>query len=269
MYEYDLKRMKDLLYNFYTLTGIKACIYDSDQNELCYYPEKLSTFCSTLRKNPDMDKKCAECDKRAFSVCKRTHKQYAYKCHAGLWECFSPVLYHDNIIGYIVIGQIRAEDAATLPTYLTKELSERYTLLPVIAKKTVSAAFRILDACAGYAYLKALIKSTDNRIETKIEKYIEENLTKDLSVSTLCSIFHLSRSEIYIIFHKYFNSSVADYIKKRRLEKACELLKTTKMPVHKIAKHCGIPDYNYFSKIFKREFGKAPSKFKEFNKNNP
>ena len=58
MKAYDLSKMRELLHDFYTLTGIKICIYDSAENELCYYPEKLSPFCRLLREESEADEKC-------------------------------------------------------------------------------------------------------------------------------------------------------------------------------------------------------------------
>lgn len=68
MREYDLAKMQELLHDFYNLTDIKICIYDSTEHELAYYPEKLSPFCRTLREESAMDEKCLECDRRAFAA---------------------------------------------------------------------------------------------------------------------------------------------------------------------------------------------------------
>ena len=48
---YDIQKMQELLHDFYNLTGIKMCIYDSEEHELCYYPEKLTPFCRALRED--------------------------------------------------------------------------------------------------------------------------------------------------------------------------------------------------------------------------
>ena len=42
MESYDLKKMQELLHDFYYLTKIKICIYDSAENELCFYPENAT-----------------------------------------------------------------------------------------------------------------------------------------------------------------------------------------------------------------------------------
>lgn len=263
MKAYDLHKMQELLHDFYTLTNIKICIYDSAENELCYYPEKLTPFCRLLREREAEDEKCRACDRRAFAECKRTHRRAVYTCHAGLLECFSPILYGEKIIGYIVIGQIRSRERA--PEGMEAPLRELYDALPAIPPEKINSAIRILDACAGYEYLKTLISDYDERIDARIAAYIEKNLTGDLSVAALCRKFHLSRAELYSLFREYFSSSVADFVKERRLHKARLLLEQTRLPVKKIAEQCGIADYNYFSKQFRRAFGASPTALRKPN----
>ena len=101
------------------------------------------------------------------------------------------------------------------------------------------------------------------KIDATIGAYINEHLADDLSVQALCSRFRISRSEMYSIFKEYFNSSVADFVKNRRLNRACALLRETELPVNKIAEQCGIPDYNYFSKTFKKYCGMSPREFRK------
>lgn len=264
--------MLQLSKDFYNLTNIKTCIYDADGNELCYYPEKFSSFCSLVRQNEELDRRCKECDRHAFSVCKKTHKQHVYICHAGLLECVSPILHGEQIVGYIAIGQIKPnvqtgflelEESKTIPQTLQTELAEEFQKLPAIHLEKLRSAMRILDACAGYEYLKNFLHDGKNQIDKQLDRYINERLADDLSVQKLCAVFRLSHNEVYSIFKEYFDSTPADYVKHRRLQHACALLKSTDFPVNKIAKLCGIPDYNYFSKIFKRYFQKSPREFRK------
>ena len=270
METYNLKKMQELLHDFYYLTQIKICIYDRGGNELCFYPEKLTPFCALLRENKTMDERCRACDRLAFSQCKKTHRQYVYTCHAGLLEGISPIIYDDQIIGYIAVGQIKADAersfdslAAEFPHESREELGALYRRLPVTEPEKITSAMRILDACTGYEYLKGLIRKAEGQIDLRLAAYINEHLSEDLSVRGLCSEFHLSHSEIYSLFREYFNATPAEYIKARRLDKACRLLKETDLPVGEIARHCGIPDYNYFSKIFKRTLGQSPREFRK------
>ncbi len=270
MEPFDLAKIEGLLRDFYNLTGIKTCLYDSAENERCYYPEKFSDFCATLRSDGEMDARCRACDRQGFAECKRTRRQYVYTCHAGLRECISPILYDGQIIGYIMIGQIKTHAdeefdllAPRLPRVMYAELQEAFKTLPVISTEKLTSAARILDACAGYEYLKSLVRAAQSQIDIRLGGYIGDHLRGDLSVSALCRVFHLSYKEIYDIFREYFHATPAEYIKERRLSHACALLRETDLPVNEIARRVGIPDYNYFSKVFKRQIGCSPRAYRK------
>ena len=270
METYNLKKMRELLHDFYYLTKIKICIYDSGENELCFYPEKLTPFCAMLREDEEMNERCRACDRHAFAQCKKTRRQYVYTCHAGLIEGISPILYDDRIIGYIAIGQIKSnpkadfEDLAErIPTERRESLRALFRQLPTTEEEKITCAMRILDACTGYEYLKTLARGAEKQIDLRLSSYVDEHLTEELTVRVLCTHFHLSHSEIYSIFREYFETTPAEHIKERRLSVACRLLRETSLPVSEIARRCGIPDYNYFSKIFKKSFGISPREYRK------
>ncbi len=51
-----------------------------------------------------------------------------------------------------------------------------------------------------------------------------------------------------------------------RLKKATELLINDELNVKEIAFFCGFEDPNYFSKVFKKRYGRSPLEFKNNNK---
>lgn len=265
---YNPEKTEQLLKDFYRLTGIKIGICDSAERELCYIPKKLSDFCALLRADPEMDRRCRECDKKAFAECRRSGKQYVYTCHAGLIECISPVMYESKIIGFIIVGQIKSgKNDSPSEEIAAREnrgaLEESFRRLPSVDPDTISAAIRILDACTGYEYLKDLMLDGKYRVDVQVAGFVREHLQDDLSVKLLCSRFRLSHSELYAVFREYFNATPAEYIKSCRLSAACELLASTDSPVARIAKDVGVPDYNYFSKVFKKAFGISPRDYRK------
>ncbi len=273
MSKFELKDLGALLNDFYNLSDIKTCLYDLEGNELCYYPAKFSRFCEILRTNEQMDKKCKDCDKIALEHCKKTHSQYSYTCHAGLQECVSPIIYNEQVIGFMMLGQVKKSNSPefpelpkNLPAELIQELKTIYSSMPVISDKKLRSAFRIVDVCAGYELLRDFVRSHNNAIDEQIKQYILDNISSPLSVVGLCSKFRLSHSEIYQIFKEYFTCTPAEYIKKSRLKYACKLLKTTRLPVNEIAGACGIPDYNYFSKVFKAAYSISPTEYRKKNR---
>lgn len=261
--------LRDLLRDFYNLTGIKTCLYDANGREICFYPSKLSRFCKTLRADPEMDRACRLCDEQGFEVCRRTKEQYCYTCHAGLQECISPIVFDGKLLGFVMIGQIRPRENPILggllkrfPSHLSDALRSAYDSLPVIADERLRSSCHVLDACAGYALLRESVLPYSVPIGERLARFVRENLAGDVSVPRLCSVFRLSRREIYHLFNEYFHASPARYVKKCRIGHACRLLETTSLPVHRIAEECGIADYNYFSKVFRAAVGTSPTAYR-------
>lgn len=270
MSAFEIQSLKNLLRDFYNLTGIKTCVYDLDGNELCYYPTRLCRFCELLRRDPLMNARCLECDREAFHRCRTSASQYVYTCHAGLFECISPIRYDNRVVGFIMYGQIRPSEKPDLsalshdyPEEMRRALEESYEMLPRIGEEKLHSSFRILDACAGYELLKNLMKNGIRPIDAALEQYIEENVSSPLSVAELASHFRLAHGEIYRIFREYFSATPAEYIKKRRLAYAARLLESTSLPIREVASRCGICDYNYFSKVFRAEFHTTPRDYRK------
>ena len=270
---YNLKKLQQLLQDFHCLTGVKICVFDRSEREICFYPEKHSGFCEMLRKNPRLDKCCRECDKHAFAECRQKNAQHTYVCHAGLLESVSPIEHDGKLIGYLLIGQIKQRErplSGTLSAFSDpeekKRLEEEYQKLSGISPQHLESAIRIMDACASYQHLKEIDGMEPERIDARLVDYISKNLRQPLSVSDLCAHFHLTHNEIYTIFKDFFNATPATYVKKYRLDHACKLLAESERPVNKIAEVCGIPDYNYFSKLFKKEKGCSPSAYRKQKK---
>lgn len=256
----------ELLKDFYNLTKMKVCIFDADGIEVCFYPEKFTKFCSLIRQNETIEKKCIECDRKAFSICKQTKMPYIYTCHAGLTECFAPIIINDDIQGFIGMGQIRenVDFKFNFSKHFDKEkLSKLYDELQIESKEKIKSALHILEACACYDKLKQYILNTQTTFNSKIEAIIKQNLKNDLSIDFLCKSMHTSRVELYRQIKEIYNLSPAKLIKKIRLEYSKELLLTTKKKVYVIAEDCGIGDYNYFSKLFKKHFNQSPNKFRQ------
>ena len=92
---------------------------------------------------------------------------------------------------------------------------------------------------------------------------IDANLSSDLSLHTLASMQNISSGYLSALFKKETGYTLTDYVNKRRMKYAAHLLTTTMLQVQTISQYCGIQDLNYFSKIFKRYYGSAPTEYRQ------
>lgn len=96
----------------------------------------------------------------------------------------------------------------------------------------------------------------------KVVTRIDSDLTADLSLKTHANLLNVNASYLSTLFKKETGMTLTDYVNKKRIENAVFLLNSTNMQIQTIAQHCGIPDVNYFTKLFKKIIGKTPKEYK-------
>lgn len=100
-------------------------------------------------------------------------------------------------------------------------------------------------------------------IVTKAKRYIDDNLTEDLSVSSIAASLFITPNYFSRLFKRITGEGCNEYIVRKRIERAKSLLETTSMKAGKIAMMVGYRDTNYFSLAFKKHTGKSPTKYRE------
>lgn len=268
-------KMKELLTQFYTMTKIRIVIYDNDFNKILSVPDSDCSFCSTLRQNPAFDRQCVKNDKDARAICASGSKTYTYTCHCGLYEAISPIKMNGILLGYMMLGQVieksekkngRERILNYTRAYSSDNCLEKfYNRLSTKSINQIDASIKIMESCICYLWVNQLIDINENCLAAMISAHIQENLTADLSVSSLCSCFKLSKNALYRLSKDSFGTSVAAYVRTKRLQNAAELLKQG-FTVSEASVLSGINDFNYFSSIFKKEFGMLPSKYAKLSK---
>ena len=92
---------------------------------------------------------------------------------------------------------------------------------------------------------------------------IEMGISNDLGLGTLASMLSVNPSYLSSLFKRETGRTVTEYICEKRMQAGEHLLRTTRLQVQTVAQHCGIPDVNYFSKLFKKQYGVTPKQFRE------
>lgn len=105
-------------------------------------------------------------------------------------------------------------------------------------------------------------KKTDNLIAPALN-YINANFYKDIKLDSLADLCDLSPSYFSRLFSATVRSSIADYVTKLRLTRACELLASTNRTVVDIACSVGYVDCGYFYKLFKKHYACTPLEYRD------
>ena len=97
----------------------------------------------------------------------------------------------------------------------------------------------------------------------KAINYIDYDISVNLSLRTISEHLNLNPSYLSSLFKKETSCTITDYVSQKRMEQARFLLNSTTMQIQNIAMLCGIPDLNYFTKLFKKSVGMTPSKYRD------
>jgi AraC family transcriptional regulator, exoenzyme S synthesis regulatory protein ExsA len=89
---------------------------------------------------------------------------------------------------------------------------------------------------------------------------VEENVMSPMSLSQLAVLSGRSLSSFRRDFFAIYNMPPSTWLRKRRLEKARELLLNTTMTVTDVCYTLGFESLAHFSRLFKAHFGNSPSK---------
>ncbi len=107
-----------------------------------------------------------------------------------------------------------------------------------------------------------LIESLDEQFLSRIVAITEELMDNpDFGVAMLAEKIGMSQSVLYKKLKAVTDLSVNDFLKSIRLQRAAQLLQQQKMTVYEVAYAVGYDDRKYFSREFKKQFGKTPTEY--------
>ncbi|GGH12660.1 response regulator transcription factor [Paenibacillus segetis] len=115
--------------------------------------------------------------------------------------------------------------------------------------------WRLIEECGDSGY--------EGRGIQVIREYIEQHFHEKISLTGLSELFHFSPQYIAKRFKEMYNTTVITYQTELQMQKAKSLLEHSDMPIIKIAEAIGYQDENYFSKVFRKQHGMPPLKYRK------
>ena len=92
------------------------------------------------------------------------------------------------------------------------------------------------------------------------EDYLQAHLAQDMAIKDAAAHLGISVSALNAYFKRSRAMTAANYLRELRLNKARQLLQTTKgkLSIAAIAAQCGYKNHSKFSAAFKQRFGQSP-----------
>lgn len=97
----------------------------------------------------------------------------------------------------------------------------------------------------------------------RIERYIRDNLTEDLSLDGLAAVANLSPSYFHKLFCGHFDMTPGEYVLQYRVSAAKSLLVEGSLSLGEVAERCGFASQSYFNYRFKQSVGMTPLQYRK------
>ncbi|MEF3302908.1 AraC family transcriptional regulator [Paenibacillus sp. GYB003] len=104
---------------------------------------------------------------------------------------------------------------------------------------------------------------SSDRLMNRAARRLEERFSEPYGVKELAGELGLSPVQLIRRFRAAYGVTPGDYLTGLRLEKACRLLRETRMTVEQVASACGYATGYYLSRLFAARIGAAPSEYRK------
>ncbi len=137
---------------------------------------------------------------------------------------------------------------------LREQLASRGVLLEILA--------RLLDAQSQDERTKNHKQALASRVRAALDETLLQP-THPHSVRDLLATLGYSYEHLARIFKKQYGLSPVEYLQSLRVERARFLLTKSTLTVQQIADSLGYQDSIYFTRLFKRQTGKSPARYRK------
>ncbi|WP_269522721.1 AraC family transcriptional regulator [Coraliomargarita parva] len=216
-------------------------LLELQDKQFAYNPGELSVSHARM---PHADTPAVDGEQICFGVT----GSMAETLKAGLWQ---------NIPVEIGKDLLRLKCEMEHPTSPLKQ-----TRIDLIAGWIIVELLRIQTPAAS-----APQTSTPKQVQSTRE-ILDTRYNETINFEKLAGSLYISPDHLRHLFKQNVGESPIQYLIRKRLDAARELLTFTNQPVHKIAEQVGLENPYYFSRIFKKRIGCSPSEYRSRHQDN-
>lgn len=213
-------------------------VYELKSGVLCFIASRCFHYTMPDRPEKYIRSKVFFADKTADKICTFTDTEFL----------------KSNAVIYAQIPKIHQAEVNSLFKEIKKEPDSVYGL-SCLLKLTYFLQ----------KYTKQLCEQPKGFIATTVS-YINTHINESISIDGLCKNVHMSKYHFCRKFKSYTNQTVMEYILGTRLIYAAHLIISTDLSIGEISERCGMCSIAYFSRVFKKEYGMSPLKYRNHNR---
>ncbi len=96
----------------------------------------------------------------------------------------------------------------------------------------------------------------------QVRDYLDQNFTQKITLDHLAECFFMNKYYLSHMFKDQFGVTVVEYLLNLRITHAKQLLRFSSLTAEAVGAACGMPDANYFSRVFRKLEGISPSEYR-------
>ena len=268
-------KLEEILQSFCEISGMNVAILNT-KNKIIARRYSGGSFCANIHKSQKCMDMCIESDRCGLEKACEKRSLYVYKCPFGIYEAVMPISKNDEIVAYLFVGMGIENDknerahlmkrALNVSPELNKsQLEKSIHDLPNFPKEKLDAFASLLPLISEYIETNNLLANNDMTIGQLIKTYVKNNISKKITLADISWNLHCSTVTLTEHFKREYGMTIMDYVLKKRMEKAVRMLRNSDLSIRTIAEECGFSDDEYFSRCFKKTYGKSPKNWRREN----
>lgn len=224
-------------------------------------------------------RRCRASDAKLHGQALATRSIVRHRCHAGFLDIAVPIVYQEEVVGIVEIGQLLPEPPSEVGfrpfRKLAQELGlpvaeirEAYFSAPYLEAPRVQAAVRLVAFFANH------LRETHERLEELEEaklgplvmaacQYIAAHLREDLSQTEVAAAAGCSPGHLSERFRQVMGMSYTEYVQGQRLARVERALRNTAEPITQVALAAGFGSLSQFNRVFRQHHGCTPREFRK------
>ena len=137
-----------------------------------------------------------------------------------------------------------------------QELAGVFAVADALRDLLAKSLLRLIDLQTGTGDVRA------NQIVARAIQIVKQRFQEDVTLVSVAEELNVSLFYLSKLFRKHTGTNFTEYLTQLRVEHAKSLLAAGEMSVKEVAYAAGFNSQSYFSKIFKKYAGVAPSEYK-------
>ena len=246
-----------LLADFYTVTNMEISVLDSNMHTVSQAKRPGKSLCADIQRADGAVKICKASDIEKLLLARDSTAPIVYTCPFGITEAIVPVVRDESVIAYVfsAMGLREGDEPRMNDTTAT------------VSSEKIEAVLSMMKLLAEHLSVDETLIEGDDSIGALTKYYVRKNLSRKITLSDIALYLHCSTVSVTEHFKREFGVSVMEYVTRKRMELAEELLLATDAPLREIGERVGFCDVEYFSRTFKRHYNISPGAYRKNNIN--